>query len=506
MSVRMRLTLWYTGILSATLLLLGMGLYLFLHYIYYDSLQSQLQQQAESVRTRIVPQFSLSEKGLTLEFRYSGSGRDLLRYNNMYFQVVNLQNGSKYYSPNVEEAGLHFPDIPAKQISCVLDGDCRFEKIKIDGLDFLVYYTPIISQRGEAIGMMQAGTYIEPYEQLLATLRLILTVTALLSIVLASSVGWFLARKALRPIERVIEATNQIQKGADLQKRIEYHGPNDEIGVLTQTINGMLSRLQSAYEELEEAYRAQRRFVSDASHELRTPLTTIRGNVELLEKMWKQTALQIGEQDGQRLELSIEAMKDISGEAERMSRLVGDLLSLARADAGFQISKTHVEMKTLLDEVARKAQMLPRTADFVVGDLSAGEGVYVYGSPDYLQQLMFIFVENAFKYTEQGSVRLDAQRHKDQIGIRIADTGIGMDKEEVPHIFERFYRADPSRGKKSGTGLGLSIAKWIIDEHGGSVEVKTRKDEGTTFVIWLPIVAEGTSPSSDHSLPSGNEV
>lgn len=506
MSVRMRLTLWYTGILSATLLLLGMGLYFFLHYIYYDSIQSQLQQQAESVRTRIVPQFSLSEKGLTLEFRYSGSGRDLLRYNNMYFQVVNLQNGNKFYSPNVEEAGLKFPDIPAKQISCVLDGDCRFEKLKIDGLEFLVYYTPIISQRGEAIGMMQAGTYIEPYEQLLAMLRLILTVTALLSIVIASSVGWFLARKALRPIEQVIVATNQIEKGADLQKRIEYHGPNDEIGLLTQTINGMLSRLQSAYEELEEAYRAQRRFVSDASHELRTPLTTIRGNVELLEKMWKQTALQTGQQDGQQLELSIEAVKDISGEAERMSRLVGDLLSLARADAGFQMNKTEVEMRTLLDEVARKAQMLPRTADFIVGDLSAGEGVYVYGSPDYLQQLVFIFVENAFKYTEQGSVRLDAQRHKDQIGIRIADTGIGMDKEEVPHIFERFYRADPSRGQKSGTGLGLSIAKWIIDEHGGSVEVKTRKDEGTTFVIWLPIVPEGTAQASGHSLPSGNEV
>ncbi|MNR26297.1 Alkaline phosphatase synthesis sensor protein PhoR [compost metagenome] len=108
------------------------------------------------------------------------------------------------------------------------------------------------------------------------------------------------------------------------------------------------------------------------------------------------------------------------------------------------------------------------------------------GNRDYLQQMLFIFIENAFKYTPQGKVMIDAVRVGGQIGIRIADTGIGMDQKDIPHIFERFYRADPSRGVTQGTGLGLSIAKWIIDEHRGSVEVISRKGEGTAFVIWLP--------------------
>lgn len=247
----------------------------------------------------------------------------------------------------------------------------------------------------------------------------------------------------------------------------------------------MLSRIQITYLELDDAYRAQRRFVSDASHELRTPLTTIRGNVDLLEKMWKKTSgteLATPEQ----MQMSLEAMHDIAGEAQRMSRLVNDLLALARADAGVVMEKNPVEMLPLVQEVVRRAQLLEHTAEWQVGDLDVLDHAIVQGNRDYLQQLLFIFIENAFKYTPVGTVSLHASRTNDFIGIQIADTGIGMDKEDIPHIFDRFYRADLSRGLTTGTGLGLSIAKWIIDEHGGSVEVTTRKDEGSTFMIWLP--------------------
>ncbi|KHF31967.1 Alkaline phosphatase synthesis sensor protein PhoR [Paenibacillus sp. P1XP2] len=132
--------------------------------------------------------------------------------------------------------------------------------------------------------------------------------------------------------------------------------------------------------------------------------------------------------------------------------------------------------------------MLPRTAEWITGDFSVLNGVYINGNKDYMQQMLFIFIENAFKYTPEGQVVFDAFIYKNQVGIRISDTGIGMDKEEVPHIFDRFYRADQSRGVTEGIGLGLSIAKWIIDELEGSVEVVTRLGEGTTFIIWLPIV------------------
>ena len=127
--------------------------------------------------------------------------------------------------------------------------------------------------------------------------------------------------------------------------------------------------------------------------------------------------------------------------------------------------------------------------NIIIGKTFDGN-VSIYGSSDYLQQLLFIFIENAFKYTKQGHVQLDILRLRNQVGIRISDTGIGMDAEQIPQIFERFYRADSSRGQTSGTGLGLSIAKWIIDEHHGSIEVVSKKNEGSMFLIWLPIELE----------------
>ncbi|MEK8126971.1 HAMP domain-containing sensor histidine kinase [Paenibacillus filicis] len=515
MSIRLRLTLWYTGILTATLFVLALGLYLYMNYIIFAGLKPDLKDEANYVLPRIKALPVISSQGFGFNFELSG--RNSIRSSKLLVQVVNLQDGRKFRSDELIEAGLEFPGVNDKKVACVLaeDSNCLYERVRINGYDFLIYNAPvyassIFSPKDKPIGMMQAAFFIGHYEQLFGKLRLVLTVSMLVGILLAASIGWFLARKALRPIEQVISATNQIEKGADLQRRIEYNGPGDEIGVLTETINGMLERLQAAYVEMEEAFAAQRRFVSDASHELRTPLTTIRGNVELLEKMWRQTEMQRQyATTTPAIELSLEAMRDISDEAERMSRLVNDLLALARADAGIQMPKRELEVKTLLEDVARKAVLLPRTSDWRVGDLSAAAGSYIYGSPDYLQQLLFIFIENAFKYTEEGYVRMEVRLHAGQVGISIEDTGIGMEKDEVPHIFERFYRADVSRGQKAGTGLGLSIAKWIIDEHQGSIEVMTAKGEGSTFIIWLPVAPlTGLEEvnSSAHFLSDGNRV
>jgi signal transduction histidine kinase len=185
--------------------------------------------------------------------------------------------------------------------------------------------------------------------------------------------------------------------------------------------------------------------------------------------------------------MSNEAMSDISAEAKRMSTLVSDLLALARADAGYVMEKEQISLLPLTEEVVRRANLLPRNAEWKVADLSALEGALVYGNHDYLQQLLFIFIENAFKYTPSGYVEMSTVSREGHVGWKIEDTGIGMNPEEIPHIFDRFYRADESRGVTVGTGLGLSIAKWILDEHRGSVEVTTRENAGTAFVIWLPL-------------------
>ncbi|WP_135548767.1 sensor histidine kinase [Paenibacillus cymbidii] len=483
MSIRLRMTLWYTGILTGTLLVFGIVLYFTLSYVLYENEKKQMRDLAGQLLSekrmepwviggKIVPQINLPLL-------------DQLNYPGFLIQTVDM-NGDV-----IQTSSQYRFTVPQPILDKAANNITTFTKTTIYGRSLLFYSTPIeLSLRGgqtNIVAVLQVASIVDDIESILQTLLYILLVLGIVTIVIAGAFGLIVTRRALRPIENVIAAASQIGKGEDLDKRIAYNGPQDEIGRLTSTFNSMMGRIQGAYSELEESNRVQRRFVSDASHELRTPLTTIRGNVELLEKMWQQSLRQSELPEGERMEMSLEAMQDIAGEAARMSRLVNDLLSLARADAGLRMEKERLPIRPLVEDVARKAQLLPKKVAWIAGDLSALEGVYVYGNGDYLRQLMFIFIENAFKYTPEGQVEIGALRTPEQVGIRITDTGIGMDKDEVPNIFERFYRADPSRGQTSGTGLGLSIAKWIIDEHGGSIEVKTRKGAGSTFVIWLPV-------------------
>ncbi|NEW08248.1 HAMP domain-containing histidine kinase [Paenibacillus sp. SYP-B3998] len=486
MSLRLRLTLWYSGILAVTMLLFGILLYFFLNYFLYDQIRQDLKREADVTYSRVQKSFALSLKGLVIDLELEN--RDFYS-TNTFLQLYNVQLKTFNRSANLQYYNVTLP-ITNTTIDKLKKETALFEKTKVVGQDFLIYHQGIYESPDnpeKLIGILQAAVPIGSYERTSVVLRYTLIIWAILTIIVAGSLGWFLARKALKPIDQVIEAANQIGSGDDLEKRILYDGPRDEIGRLTDTINGMLSRIQVTYTELDEAYRTQRRFVSDASHELRTPLTTIRGNVDLLEKMWKMTSGNAQLATADQIQLSLEAMHDISGEAQRMSRLVNDLLALARADAGVLMEKTEIEMLPLVQEVVRRAQFLAHSAEFEIGDLDAIQDIFIFGNRDYLQQLLFIFIENAFKYTPTGKVLFDALRREAFIGIRVADTGIGMDKEDVPHIFDRFYRADLSRGQTTGTGLGLSIAKWIIDEHGGSIEVTTRKEEGSTFIIWLPV-------------------
>jgi len=489
MSIRLRLTLWYSAVLGVTVVAFCVAVYVLVSYVLSAGEKSSMQALANQIEREIgvrvgwnfflgpsiVPELPALD-----EFRYSG----------YFLQIVDQEGRIRQKNIRGE---LPLPS--AVEAGKALEA-ASFTERSIGASTVLVYNVPIsveVDRNGPAVyaGLLQVGTTIDGMKRTLAHLRTVLTVTALAAVALASTLGWFLARKALQPIEHLIGAADRIGQAEDLSHRIEYGGPQDEIGRLTSTINGMLSRIQNAYGELEEAVQAQRRFVSDASHELRTPLTTIRGNVELLEKMWARwrDAGTLTELDEEQASLALESVRDIAGEAERMSRLVNDLLMLARADAGHRMRKERVELAPLVAEVARKAAHLPRTSEWIVGELSPLEGVEVIGDADALRQLLFIFIENAFKYTPSGEVELTAlpRDERGTVGLRIRDTGIGMDKEHVPHIFDRFYRADPSRGETSGTGLGLAIARWVIDEHDGSVEVMTRPGGGTSFIVRLPI-------------------
>lgn len=275
----------------------------------------------------------------------------------------------------------------------------------------------------------------------------------------------------------------------DLSGRVTPPPTQDEVGRLAVTFNDMLSRLQASDVQLRETLETQRRFVADASHELRTPLTTIRGNSGMLRSVAEMTP-----------EDREEAMDEIHQEAERMSRLVGQLLVLARADAGLVLRREPVELAPLTREAATQVSRLAPGRWIGVEEISP---VTVMGDSDALRQVLLILLDNAIKYTPtDGTITVRLREQRDEARVTVSDTGIGIEPEHLPHVFERFYRADPAR-TAGGTGLGLSIAQWIAGQHGGRIEAESSPGRGSVFTVHLPkvpLVADETQPST-HQAP-----
>ncbi|HLH74345.1 MAG TPA: HAMP domain-containing sensor histidine kinase, partial [Chloroflexota bacterium] len=237
------------------------------------------------------------------------------------------------------------------------------------------------------------------------------------------------------------------------------------IGELVYTFNRMLDRLEASI-------AAQRRFIADASHELRTPLTTLRLNVELLRR----------DRSAEPPERA-EVLDDVASELDRLARLAQGLLDLARADAGLHLEKQLVRADEIVREVYHQVKPTANGVALHVADLVP---INLYANPDYLKQLLLTLVDNALKYTDSGGqVRLDVERDDRWVKFVVSDTGRGIASEDLPHIFERFYRARSVR-RQRGTGLGLAVAQWIAREHGGHIAVQSEPGRGSSFTVWLP--------------------
>jgi signal transduction histidine kinase len=298
-----------------------------------------------------------------------------------------------------------------------------------------------------------------------------MVVGGVVAVAVAGLVGWSTAGAALRPLDRVTETAVQITRADDLSRRIPLAGPpRGEVGRLTLAFNETLERLEGLFE-------TQRRFLADVSHELRTPLTTIRGNVDLIRRM--KTA-------------DPESLEAIKAEVDRMSRMVNDLLLLAQAESGrLPLAMDAIELDTLMLEVFNQAKLL--ASNGVRVEIGREEQVQVRGDKDRLKQVFLNLVANALDHTGSGGVvTLSLGYVEGWARLTVSDTGRGMPQEELPHIFERFYRIDPARKRSEfgGAGLGLSIAYWITRSHNGRIEVASEVGKGTTFSVWLPRVAE----------------
>ena len=452
MSLRLRLTILYSALTGGILLIFGVLVFFLVNTLLVTQIDNTLIQ---------------TYTGLLKDWRVGTSGAitsGVLTENlttNVSYQVWDQHGRLSFSSPNL---GFYKkpldPDGFQPGTSIYHDSYLAWGHLRV--------LTVPLEAGGRPIGTLQVASSLDVVDLARQALLEIIVIIAAASMALAAAASWFAIGQALNPLSAVIETALQISRADDLSQRIPNPGSkHDETGRFIDAFNETLERL-------EHIVTSQQRFLADVSHELRTPLTVIKGNVDLMRRI-----KQVDE----------ESLDTIEDEADRLTRLVGNLLLEAQAESGkLPLYFAPVELDTLLLEVFKEMRVLAR--DRVNIKLTEIDQISVNGDRDRLKQVLINLVSNAIKYTPKGGeVYLSLGKVGENARLIVRDTGQGIPTEDLPHIFERFFRGEKSRtrSKTSGVGLGLSIAYWIVNHHGGRIEVKSTENKGTTFCIYLPV-------------------
>lgn len=471
MSIRLRLTLWYGTLFAIILFLVILFNYAFHTRGHYDDVDRILMTSAshaaaEAVSGQDAPHIVAGSAAFDVIVRlYDASGR-----------LQETSPGASVLPPVDPRALLQGPSlppfdpvaglVPAMAHSPAMPHAGRFSVLADSGQRWRTYLLPL-ERDAETLGYLESVTSLEQLDASIQAYRLALLAIGLSGFGGALLASYVIASRALRPVAQMVDAAEVITRSHDMSRRITSPPQHDELGHLAATFNTMLA-------SLEEAARAQQRFIADASHELRAPLTAILGNLELIRR---QRGMSAADRD--------EALAEATREADRLSRLVGDLLALARADAGMPLKQQTVDLDVVVLDAFRAARQL---AGGHTMRLDPFEPVQLTGDADRLKQLVLILIDNALKYTpDTGCVTLGLRRTAVGAELLVRDTGVGIAPTDLEHVFDRFYRADPARGRDpGGTGLGLAIAKWIAEQHHGTIAIESSPDHGTLVRACLP--------------------
>ncbi|HBG45403.1 MAG TPA: two-component sensor histidine kinase [Deltaproteobacteria bacterium] len=466
-SIRTRLTFWYTSLLFVSLIAFGAAFSYSLSKIIIYRTDNQISSVANMmVHTIIRPSGELflpRNFDIILE-RFFG-----IRTAGNYIQVLDAHGQIVARSSNLQGFGM---SLTKGTYHAAIGGATTFEIVKNMGrYPVRVVTKPIAFKDKGLVAIVQVGSSLEGMDEILHSLAYILVSAILASVFVAGALGWFLAKKALKPVADITEAARRIE-AENLNERIQITGPQDEIGRLASTINEMIERLEKSFKQISQ-------FTADASHELKTPLTILKGEMEI--------AL--------RSKSDPEYMKEVlsSGleEIDRMSYIVRNLLDLAKMDVEKgATARERVDLDRVVQE--RIDQLRRRALDSAVQlDILENKPAVVNGDLVRIGQLVFNLIDNAIKYTPSGGrveLRLGEEAGKAVLSVR--DTGAGISAEDLPYIFDRFYRVDKARTSTvGGAGLGLSICKEIAQAHGGTINVESVLGKGSVFTVRLPMAA-----------------
>ncbi len=447
MSIRVRFALFYSVLVGCTLALVGTATYQFLrHGLLTEIERDVLRRASVFAASNAAPPYPV----------------DVFAAPDVFLQVVDAAGVPLVSSGNLGGRRLPLPeDARAREVV----------EVRVGGRPLYLTAAPLVAGRLVVVARSPVTIY-----GALSQLRRLLVLIVGGALVLTGSLGWLLARTVVSPIERVVAAAEAVKAARDLRQRVIYRGPQDEIGRLAATFNAMLAELEGAYRTLDDSNQRLRQFLADCAHELRAPLTLILSNLDLLAK--------VGQSDPA---FERQALTDIRSETDRMARMITHLLILSRAEAGTHLAVEPLLLGEVVADACRQEQMVEGVRFSSTAPESLGDAV-VAGNADYLKQLFLILVDNAVKYsTPGGEVRVAASLDDGRAQVTVSDTGQGIDPQDMPHIFDRFYRGRNAAGT-TGTGLGLAIARWVAEQHGGWIDVTSTPGRGSTFIVVLPIL------------------
>ena len=454
MSLRLRLTLLYSTFIGFILVVFGAAIYLLINVILLNQVDTMLENVARDI-TEVTRVNSVGEINII-------NLPPLDMTSNAYVQVWGINGKLIANSPGIQLLNEPLDSFGVKSDTPVYE-DSYF------GTAHLRVLSVPLKLGDHLVGVLQVAASLSVVDATQSNLLSTMIFIAVLAVMMAGMGSWAVLGRAFSPLESITETVDQINRADDLSRRIpQPEETENEIGSLVISFNQTLERLEALF-------TSQQRFLADVSHELRTPLTVIKGGVDLMRRMKRADR---------------ESLSSIDQEAGRLTRLVGGLLMLAQAESGkLTLNFAPVELDLLLTEVFTEMQVLAGTK--VKVHLNEIDQVIVNGDRDRLKQVFLNLVANAVQYTPLGGdIFLSLQKIGEQARVIVRDTGPGIPAEDLPHIFDRFYRAEKSRtrSKSSGFGLGLSIANWIVEHHGGQIKVESKEGMGTTFVVWLNLL------------------
>jgi heavy metal sensor kinase len=474
LSIRTRLTLWYSGILLAILAVIGALSYSVLRWSLLQDLDTSLVTVAQVIRDTVRP-----SEGGRLDADAEALLRELLgpEFYEKFFRLLDPEGRPEPRALRRRGEALRLsPEARANAAR----GERTFETVELDRREAVRLLTMPVVRQGRVTEIVQVGISLTRAREALRRYLDTLVILIPLGVGLAAAGGALIARAALGPVDEMTRTARRIT-AVDLDRRLARRGTGDELDRLADTLNDMLARLGQAFGEM-------RRFAADAAHELRTPLTVLKGGIEVALR-----GARSAEEYRAVLASSLE-------EVDRLVRLAEDLLLLSRSTAGTGSPRRPVDLEPLLLEVLDLGARLAQGTGVSLRINDAAPAT-VLGDPLALRRAVLNLVENAVKYTPAGGkVELSLRSADGEAWLAVADTGIGLEPADAARIFEPFVRLDAARSRETGgTGLGLSIARAIVLAHGGSIGVESQPGAGSRFTIRLPLA--GSGPPAGRTLP-----